>query len=49
MEGELDPFTFTLAEALGKTLGEIGAMPNRDYIAWRAFYTYRTAMAEMGK
>lgn len=47
MEGEMDVFPFLLAEALGKTLEEIGQMANHEYIRWRAFYTYRRAMREM--
>ena len=47
MEGELDPFDFVLAEALGKTLAEIGQMSNHEYLRWRAWHVYRTAMAEM--
>ena len=47
MEGELDPFDFMLAERLGKTLAEIGAMSNNEYLRWRAFHVWRQAMAEM--
>jgi hypothetical protein len=47
MEGELDPFDFLLAERLGKTLAEIGQMSNNEYLRWRAWHVYRTAMAEM--
>ena len=47
MEGELDPFDFMLAERLGKTLAEIGQMSNHEYLRWRAWHVYQTAMAEM--
>ncbi len=48
MEGELDPFDFLLAEALGMTVAEIrDRMSNAEYIEWRAFYTYRAAMREL--
>ena len=49
MEGELDPFDFVLAEKLGMTLAQIEAMSNHEYLRWRAFYTYRAAMAEMDR
>ena len=49
MEGDLDPFEFVLAERLGKSLEEVRAMPNADFVAWRAFYVYRDSMAEMPK
>jgi len=48
MEGELDPFDFTLAETLGKTLAEIGAMSNNEYLRWRAHDVWQKAMAGMG-
>lgn len=48
MEGELDPFDFMLAEALGLTLAQVGEMSNNEYLRWRAFYVYREAMREMG-
>jgi hypothetical protein len=47
MEGDLDVFDFTLAEALGLTLADIGRMSNNEYIRWRAFYAYRAAMRDM--
>lgn len=49
MEGDLDAFDFILAENLGMTLAQIGQMSNREYLGWRAFYTYRTAMRDMKK
>ena len=48
MEGDLDPFDFMLAEKLGLTLAQVGAMSNHEYLRWRAFHVYRNAMAEMG-
>jgi hypothetical protein len=47
MEGDLDVFDFQLAERLGVTLAMVGAMSNREYLAWKAFYVYRAAMQEM--
>jgi hypothetical protein len=47
MEGELDPFDFFLAEKLHKTLAEIGAMSNNEYLRWRAWHVYQNAMADM--
>lgn len=46
MEDEMDVFPFMLAEALGKTLAELGQMSNHEYLRWRAFYTYRAAKRE---
>lgn len=45
----MDPFDFVLAEALGKTLAEVGAMPNREYLAWRAFYKWRRAQQDLAR
>jgi hypothetical protein len=47
MEEELDTFPFVLASDLGQHLSSIDAMPYPDYLAWQAFYAYRTAMAEL--
>jgi hypothetical protein len=47
MEGDLDPFDFMLAEKLGLTLAAVGEMSNHEYLRWRAWHTYCTAMAEM--
>jgi hypothetical protein len=47
MEGELDQFPFVLAEKLGLTLAQVGAMSNHEYLRWQAWYVYRTAMEEM--
>lgn len=49
MQGEMDTFPFVLAQDLGRTLEEVGAMPNREYVAWRAYYTYHAAMAKLQK
>ncbi len=45
---EGDPgFEFHLAETLGRTVAELRAtMANDEYQEWRAFYTWRNAMAE---
>lgn len=48
MEGELDPFTFSLAENLHMTVAQLEAtMSNAEYLQWAAFFTYRKAMAEL--
>ena len=48
MEGELDPFDFTLAEALGMTIEQLQqSMGNGEYLQWRAFYVYRNAMEDL--
>lgn len=49
MLGEVDSFDFVLAEALGKTLGEVRSLPNREYVEWRAFYRYRNAMDDLSE
>ncbi len=46
MEEEMDTFDFVLALDLGRTIAELSAMPQREYIAWRAYYVYRAAMAD---
>ena len=43
----MDAFDFVLAEALGKSLGEVWAMPNDEIVRWQAFYTWRKAMKEI--
>jgi hypothetical protein len=48
MEGDLDPFEFVLAERLGLTLAQVGAMSNHEYLRWKAWHVYRQAMSEMG-
>lgn len=35
-----------LAEALGKTLGEIGEMPSIEVEQWRAFFKVRRVLQE---
>lgn len=48
MVGELDPFDFILAEALHMTIADMhDRMPNDEYIAWQAFYTYRAAQQQL--
>jgi len=47
MEGDLDHFPFMLAEKLGLTLAQVGAMSNHEYLRWKAWHVYRTAMEEM--
>lgn len=43
-EGDLDPFEFILAEALGKHLHEIRELPNCDIAEWAAFFSWRQTM-----
>ena len=38
---------FVLAELLGKSLGEIRALPNAEVVEWMAFLAYRRAVAEL--
>jgi len=48
MEGDLDPFDYMLASELGMTIKDMhDAMPNNEYLSWRAFFTYRTAMQDL--
>ena len=37
---------FVLAELLGKSLGEVRALPNAEVVEWMAFLAYRRALAE---
>ena len=41
----MDTFPFVLALDLHRTIEELDAMSQREYIAWAAYYTYRAAMA----
>lgn len=48
MEEELDPFDFSLAEALGMTVEHLRqTMSNREYLEWRAFTVWRNAKIEL--
>lgn len=38
---------FVLAELLGKSLGEVRAMPNAEVVEWMAFLAYRRAVQEV--
>ena len=38
---------FVLGELLGKSLGEVRALPNAEVVEWMAFLAYRRAMAEL--
>ena len=38
---------FVLAEMLGKSLGEVRALPNAEVVEWMAFLAYRRAVAEV--
>lgn len=48
MLGEIDTFGFVLAEALGKTLGEVNALPNGEVVAWQAFFRVRRELEKLG-
>lgn len=43
----VDPLDFILAEALGKSLGEIRALPNAEIVQWRAFFHWRKEMVAL--
>ena len=48
MQGELDPFDFQLAEALGMTVQRMrDTISNQEYLQWRAFYVYRDAQEKL--
>lgn len=48
MEGDLDPFDFMLAEALGMSVQHMrDTLSNQEYLQWRAFYVWRNAKAEL--
>ncbi len=56
MTQELGPFQFQLARSLGRTLAELHGgwrpelgIPEREYIAWRAFAAYEGAMRQIGR
>ena len=38
---------FVVGEALGKSLGEVRALPNAELVEWLAFFAYRRAVAEV--
>ena len=38
---------FVVGEALGKSLGEVRALPNAEVVEWLAFFAYRRALAEV--
>lgn len=44
---EIDALPFVLAERLGKSLGQVRAMPNAEIVEWRAFFKYRHALQEL--
>jgi len=48
VEEELDPFDFSLAEALGMTVETMRAtISNREYLEWRAYSVWRNAQQEL--
>lgn len=44
--GETDTFDFILARDLGRTLSEVRAMAQAEFVEWRAFYHWEAAMAD---
>jgi hypothetical protein len=44
---EIDPIDFLLAESLGKSLGEVRALPNSEIVEWRAFLRWRSEMQRL--
>jgi hypothetical protein len=38
---------FVLGELLGRSLGEVRALPNAEVVEWLAFLAYRRALAEV--
>ena len=38
---------FVLAEMLGKSLGEVRALPNAEVVEWMTYLAYRRALAEI--
>lgn len=49
MTGEVDTLDFLVAEALGRTLEEVRALPQYEMTEWKAFYTYRAAMTDYAR
>lgn len=46
-EVQIDAFAFQLAFDLGKTLGEIEAMPYLEYLHWNSWYAARAQRQEV--
>ena len=46
MEEELYTFPFVLALDLHQPLSVIDAMPYPEYLAWQAYYRWRSVMAD---
>jgi hypothetical protein len=44
---EVDIFAWHLARELGKTIGEIEAMPYAEYLGWSSYFTARAAIASV--
>lgn len=47
MLGEIDAIDYVLAEKLGKSLGEIRALPNAEIVEWGAYLRVCAAHAEL--
>jgi hypothetical protein len=43
---ETDTFPFILARDLGWSVAQLDALPHREYVQWRAFYTWEAAMRD---
>ena len=44
---DVDVFTFHLARELGRTVGEIEAMPYEEYVGWRSYFTVKHAVENL--
>lgn len=47
MTGEADPLEYVLARDLGKTLAEVADMSHAEWVRWRAWYVYESAMKDL--
>lgn len=41
---ELDVFSYFLATQLGRSVGEIDAMPHAEYVNWKSYYIAKHAI-----
>lgn len=48
-EGELDVFTFYLADRLGKTISEIEDMPHAEYMAWGSYHKVKQQQEQLAR
>lgn len=45
--GDADEFEFFLAEKLGRTVDELGDMPNTEYVKWFVYYGRKAQRREI--